>query len=806
MKVKITVKKVLSLMLCMVMLFSVVSIGLTVNAAECTHPNLSESNWEIRRKTTCKEAGLEVQWCYDCGEWVERLLPFDENAHVTGKWVTIRNSTCETTGYEVVYCTNNCTDESGDLIILEERVIPAHNYSVLFKQDSTCKTKGYEFKACLTCYEMVTVELDVNPDAHVFSNWKEIDEATCVDSSGKRERTCIECGFVETEHYSDSENHTNIIWYEDKKLNATCDAPGYIPGICEGCNAVVTKEIPQHSESAYTVISVTESTCDTHGIERRRCKCGLEYNVELELDNDNHVYSEWRISKEPSCKPGERFKFCIHHDDVQIKDTIPATGEHCFGEWTRVIEPDCSKTGLDERVCADCGYKESRELPTKHDFGTWNTVSVMCCDETKLQSGKKIAICDKCPFEKSFSEPAAHSFGEWIVVIPAKCNNTDKAGTMQRTCGGCGKVETKQYYAEHDFTDWYVTGKSVCAEDGKSGRTGTYTRWCRTCQKTEQKSIPATHEFVEKEIKKYPRCYKGGSTETGEMLMVCKFCGKEKIDPISAEHSFGDWEITEESTCTATGTRQHKCLSCGYVESETIAAGHKYGNWYIDGGFTCKSGASAEMTRKCTGCTVIERKTVSLNHPNKFTVTTEATCTTTGYTREICPDCGNIDVIGEITPAKGHKLDADWSSKHQATCSTEGSRYKACADCDYLEFQKIAKTEHQLIENVPGIPATCTEKGQSGESYCAVCRVVFPSVELPPLGHDIPEGSEICTRCKAYKGTDCGCACHSESGMEKIFFSLINKFYQMFGINQQCSCGVLHYDEPGFFAKLFGKA
>lgn len=806
MKVKTTAKKVLSLMLCAMMLLSVMSIGFTAGAAECDHPNLSESNWEVRRKTTCQKAGLEVQWCYDCGEWVEREMPFDGNAHVTGEWETITPSTCQKEGYEAVYCIYGCTDENGKPIVLAERTIPAHDYQVVFRQAPTCTKEGYEFVACLTCYDMKTVTYEIDPLAHSFTAWEIIDEATCVDGSGKRERICTACGHKETDSFTDSENHVNITWYEDKKLASTCDAPGYIPGVCNDCGETVTKELAQHSESPSVLLERVESTCATNGTERRLCECGLEFDVELPLNPENHVYSEWRVTKQASCTEGERYKFCIYHYDEQIVEKIPANGEHNYGEWTSVIEPDCSKTGLDKRVCADCSKEETRELPTKHDYGTWTTIAEVCCDETKLSNGTKLAKCDNCSFEKYFTIPSVHTFSEWRIVVKADCKNINKPGTMQRTCTACGKVESKEYYAEHDFTDWYVTGQPVCAEGDASGRTGTYTRWCQHCKATEQKAIPVTHEYVDVEIIKYPQCNKDGSLVTGEMLTKCKFCDETKIAEIPAEHKFGEWETVTESTCTTSGSRQHECLICGYKVTEEIPAGHAYGNWYSDVGFTCESGKTAELMRKCANCSVIEKKTVSLNHPNKVTVTTEATCTTSGYTREICPDCGNITVVGEITPAKGHTLDERWTSKHQATCNSEGSRYKACADCDYLEYQLIERTEHQLIEIKPGLEPTCTESGYSSESFCGVCRQTFPSVELAPLGHDIAEGEEICSRCKAYKDTDCGCSCHSTSGMEKIFFELINKLYQLFGINQQCSCGVLHYEEPGFFAKLFGNA
>ena len=263
MKEKITAKKALSLMLCVMMLFSVIGTGFTVGAAECTHPNLSDSNWELVRKTTCQKAGLETQWCYDCGTEVERQLPFDENAHVKGEWTTVRPHTCQQNGYDVIYCMYGCKDkETGEPIILGKRTVPAHDYEVVFRQEPTCQQGGYEFIACLTCYDMKTNDLPVDPDAHYFTPWSIVDEATCIDNSGKRTRKCLcldensnACGFVQEEAYTDKDNHTNVIWNEAEKVAPTCDAPGYIPGVCEGCGEELTKELAQHSESPFVVLS-----------------------------------------------------------------------------------------------------------------------------------------------------------------------------------------------------------------------------------------------------------------------------------------------------------------------------------------------------------------------------------------------------------------------------------------------------------------------------------------------------------------------------------------------------------------------
>lgn len=809
MKAKITARKMRFLMFCLTVLFSVMGISLSASAADCEHPNLKEGNWEIIQKTTCQEQGYKTQWCKDCGTEVKEYLPFDENAHVKGEWTTITPHTCQNDGYQVIYCYYGCVhkdgENAGEKIILDEKTIPAHDYQIIYREDATCQKEGYHFVACVTCYDSKSVTYPIDENAHKYTPWYTTKEATCSEA-GVMKRKCHYCAFVDSKEYLDADNHTKLVRDEANKVPATCEAPGYYPVKCTGCGAEMKEEIPQHTESDFKPISETASTCSSHGIQRRLCECGYEYDFELDLNPDAHVYGEWHVTKEPSCTDGSRYKFCEYHYNAQITEAIPANGEHNYGEWAVVIEPDCSKTGLEERTCADCaegtaGHKETRTLPTKHDYRKWEIIAEMSCDEKEMKKGTKLAKCDNCSFEKYFTIPAVHSFSEWRIVINADCK-TGTPGTMERTCSGCKKVESKEYYAEHDFTDWYATGKPVCAREGITGRTGTYTRWCNTCRTTEHKAIGVNHEFVDVGIEKYPMCKSNGELVAGLKTQKCKFCDETRTVEFYREHNFSQWVNSEDAVCKKSRT----CACCGYTELEDS---HEYVWLYNGEKVVCgtKFENPVKLEKYCTKCGAWsdETKTVTeIKHPNKITVVTEATCTTSGYTVEICPDCGDETVVGDIIPAKGHSLDEEWSSKNEATCNTNGSRYKACAGCDYIEYQEIDRTEHTLIELSPGLAPTCTESGYTAETFCTVCREIFHSEEIAPTGHKVPEGSEICSVCKVYIDAGCACACHSSTGMEKLIFTILNKLYQMFGLNQECSCGVLHYDEPGFFAKLFG--
>lgn len=807
MKAKITIRNMLFLVISVILLCSIMGISASAVNYDCTH-SLGDDGWSVDASVSCRE----IKWCDACGDYAARPIQ-DRDLHNPGVWTEVTPNTCQQTGLEAIFCTD-C-----GVYKFEERVIPAHDYEVLYGEEATCKTKGFEFIACLKCFDMKTVELDIDPDAHKFSEWQITTEATCVEKSGVRTKFCLcvdengkQCDETITETYEAPDNHVDTDWSEySEKIAPTCQSSGYLYKTCEGCSKKISKELPRHSEATWTVLNTVASTCHTNGNERRKCECGLEYDYALPLVPENHEYTDWKVVKEPSCTSGKISRYCEYHYDAVEEKSLLANGEHSFGEWVTVIEPDCSLTGLEKQTCADCGKEVTRVLPTKHDYTVWTTQQEMSCDESNLRNGSKLAKCNSCTYEKYFTIPALHSYGPWIIEKISTCENGN-TGVRKRICETCGKVERENYVSEHDFSAWYVTSEPVCAKDGKSGFEGQRTRWCMTCNYYEHKAVPVTHEYEVVEIISLPTC-----EVSGELKVECVYCGKKDTQyPDAAGHKYGEAEIGKgigsewkaladgEITCGMDVTEKRTCIYCLASEYTNKQAGHTYGNWFCDGGITCGAGTK-QLTRVCQKCNVTETAQKSLNHPNLKTVTTEATCSTSGYTKESCPDCGYSAVVGEITPAYGHELDKNWTTKVMPSCSSKGSRYKACANCDYIEYQDIARTEHFIMALETAVEPTCTTPGKKPQSYCTYCRAVFDSEEIPALGHNIPEGSEICTRCGVYEGVDCACACHSQSGIEKIFFNLINKLYQMFGINQNCKCGALHYEEVGFLGKLFGR-
>ena len=114
-------------------------------------------------------------------------------------------------------------------------------------------------------------------------------------------------------------------------------------------------------------------------------------------------------------------------------------------------------------------------------------------------------------------------------------------------------------------------------------------------------------------------------------------------------------------------------------------------------------------------------------HTNTKTEHLDATCTTAGYDRTVCTDCGAT--VKETTlAALGH----DYKS---GTCTRCGA-----ADPDYKPDCKHETVEHQHLD------AACTTAGYDRD-VCKDCGKTVTETTIPALCHDYKSGT--CTRCGA---------------------------------------------------------
>ena len=147
-------------------------------------------------------------------------------------------------------------------------------------------------------------------------------------------------------------------------------------------------------------------------------------------------------------------------------------------------------------------------------------------------------------------------------------------------------------------------------------------------------------------IKVYPNCVNDGQESAN-----CTICGEAGYRKINATgiHEYGDWEVSEEATCTRNGEEKRKCKWCPACESRDIAmTDHQYGEW---------------------------------------SVTEEPTCTSVG--KESCScQCGQTK--SRVIEKLGHSF-GDWTVTKQPTTEEKGEEQRKCARCDKTETRDVAK-------------------------------------------------------------------------------------------------------------------
>ena len=193
-------------------------------------------------------------------------------------------------------------------------------------------------------------------------------------------------------------------------------------------------------------------------------------------------------------------------------------------------------------------------------------------------------------------------------------------------------------------------------------------------------SNPEHHENIIQTDEEKPTCLRGGY-----YVLECTVCGMRctyQTDP-AMPHSFGPWEVVQgkEPTCTQSGTKRAYCSTCNkWYEMPAPPTDHY---WVID---------------------------------NRVF----ATCTTSGYTRFICDDCGTEGDTVTMS-ARGHKFGA-WFTTTQPTCMANGIQKRECTRCGATETKSIAKTDHKFGAWFTTTQPTCMETGIQ-KRECTQCSV-----------------------------------------------------------------------------------
>ncbi len=518
----------------------------------------------------------------------------------------------------------------------------------------------------------------------------------------------------------------------------TCNKEGKYERVCTECNQVVyTEVIPAHN---YTVIYTgSVATCTEKGFEAVFCNwCNKVENRETPVDPKNHSFGEWTVTKEATCKDeGEKERKCSRCGETE-KASVPVdSSKHNEGtnKWEAVTPVTCSQEGVEKNLCTVCKQEFTRTVPIHSDYKV-NT--------------EKYAVVES---------------------QEANCAQPDTTKYQCRDCGISFTVAGERDYDDHDFTDeslWYYTEGADCQHPGK------VTKYCKNTRIHKIEEVYAPHAFEGAEvIIEEPKCNEDGSFTPGKKTVKCLYCDEVETVTVTDTHSFGEWSFTEE-------------------------------------GRTCKTGGTA--TRTCTCGEVTETKELKagthLNYTYDPANIVYPDCLHDGYMYIYCDDCQvTARLFLEELDSKGTHTPGDWVVTEEATCEKSGVRELHCKMCDTVtEKETIKQLGHSCIILKEGTAADCENAGITDLLYCTLCKAVFNQEIIPASGHNFVEQNtpeegavRICDKCYKYEivgggqSVTCNCLCHNSNGIAKTVWKIITFFCKLFGMNQECKCGIAHY-------------
>ena len=295
--------------------------------------------------------------------------------------------------------------------------------------------------------------------------------------------------------------------------------------------------------------------------------------------------------------------------------------------------------------------------------------------------------------------------------------------------------------------------------------------------------IPAYGHVLATIEGKDPTCTQTGLTE-GKRCVSCNEIVEEQevIPALGHAYREGEYEVTQEPTCTEAGVKEYVCMRCGEEQKESIPAlGHDRVETKPEVEPACEqTGLTSEIVCARCGEVLQEQEVIpALDHdPVETKPEVPATCEQTGLTSEIvCSRCKEVLQEQEETDALGHA----WGSPVvtvEAHCMTDGKKVSTCMRCGDEKTENIPALGHDRV-SVPDVEPECETAGVRGRVVCDRCGMVLEEGEvIPPLGHNIKDNECINEGCDATACTHLQFEINDEDDPE---------YYVLIGLGNKCT-------------------
>lgn len=237
--------------------------------------------------------------------------------------------------------------------------------------------------------------------------------------------------------------------------------------------------------------------------------------------------------------------------------------------------------------------------------------------------------------------------------------------------------------------------------------------------------------------------------ETGLSIYECDNCDYRLEETEEAlQHSVTSLSFpATEMYCPDT---KFTCQNCGmtyYASTGTTARrAHKY-TMVAQQAATCTTEGYTKYECDECGYERTDTEPMTGHTPNEGKITKYPTCTETGVMTYTCTVCGAV-VKTEVIPAKGHTYPETGIETKPATCTEQGIMTFYCTVCGEGTYtEPIDKIGHDF-EVVEAVEPTCTEPGHGQYMQCTRCDFISGEVvEIPALNHSWTEWEETRESC-----------------------------------------------------------
>ncbi len=528
----------------------------------------------------------------------------------------------------------------------------------------------------------------------------------------------------------------------------------------------------EHGEGYYEWVKYSQS-CTSEGSYKYTCKytdaegevCGNVAKIEKIPPHDfRAIY----VGKNATCtEKGSITRYCPWCQTLENVDTEINPGNHSYGAWEVITEPTCTTEGTQIRICTREG------CPDPVNYGT-------------------------IPVDSNKHTPKN---AQWEEIVTSTCY---AEGLEKNVCSECEKQYTRKIAMHNDYSDSdkYNLLEQIPATC-TTGTLSTYLCTICTAKFTVEGEVSAdAHDFTNESFWEIPKDVTCSSEQ--KITKHCKYNYAHTIEE-NASHDFsGEVVNYVVPGCNADGSETVKCLHCDETETRTIPAEHTFGGWVFAEGSNCANGGTA--TRTCTCGEKTETTSFEPDTHLNYDILKEVSgsCLYEGYRKIKCKDCSaERQYFPEELASKGGHKPGAWVITEDATCQKAGKKDRFCDECgELVETAAIPQREHFHVVLEEGIPATCTQAGITDYLYCTLCTGVFEQEVVAASGHNFVDQKKpgegavrICDRCYEYEigNITCKCLCHNSNGLAKFIYKIIVAFSKIFGINQECKCGIAHY-------------